>query len=70
MIYYRVSQYIKKDGRSYRELAKMIDVSYRTLALLATSKNQKDIVISVTILDKLCKFFKAQPADLIYYKKK
>lgn len=70
MIYYKIGKLIKEDGRSYRELANKIGISYRTFALLAKAKTHADIVISTVILNKLCRFFKCKVNDLIEYSEK
>jgi len=70
MLYYNIGKLIKEDGTSYRALATKVGISYSTLANLATAKKQTDLEVSTVIINKICKYFKVQPADLMIYKKK
>lgn len=69
MIYYSIGKRIKESGVSYRKLAEVIGLSYATIANLANAKNQDDYEVSSYALDKLCAYFKLQPADLLKYKR-
>lgn len=68
MIYYSIGKHIKESGVSYRKLAEAIGLSYATVANLANAKNQEDYEVSSYVLNKICAYFKLQPADLLKYK--
>ena len=69
MIYYRISELLKKTGKSYRTLVNEIGLSYMTIVKLMHAQSQKEYEIGAYSLDKLCTYLKCKPEDLIYYKR-
>lgn len=70
MIYLKISEFLKKSGKSYRELSKETGLSYVTISRLANAQTQTDYDFGISVLDKICSFFGKQPAELLSFKKK
>lgn len=68
MIYYKIQNLFVKSGKSYRDLAKGIGLSYMTIFKIAHAKSSRDYDIGCRAIDKICKYFKCQPSDLLMFK--
>ena len=69
MIKYSIVEHLKGSGKTYRELAKEMGLSYATVSKLFHAKTQADYELTVYALDKICRYFKLQPGELLKYRK-
>jgi DNA-binding Xre family transcriptional regulator len=68
MVKFKLKEMIEKRGHgkaSYRKLAREIGISHVTLWQMLREKYNP----SLEMLDKLCKFFKCRPGDLLEQRK-
>lgn len=70
MIYYKIPQLFEKSGKSYRQLAGEIGLAYVTIAKIANARTAKDYDLGSRVIDKLCRYFKCKPEDVLQYRKR
>jgi DNA-binding Xre family transcriptional regulator len=69
VIEFKLNELLKKKGLedwSYRKLAKAIGISHLPVWKMLNGEKYNP---SLDMLDKLCKFFKCEPGDLLRFKR-